>query len=42
VVACPKDVTMSEDAVKTSRSDDAITLREITELVAEALAPNPG
>lgn len=42
MVACPKDVTMYEDAVKTSRSDDAITLREITELVAEALAPNPG
>jgi hypothetical protein len=42
VGACHKDVTMYEDAVKTSRSDDAITLREITELVAEALAPNPG
>jgi hypothetical protein len=42
VVACPKDVTMYEDAIKTSRRDDAITQREITELVAEALAPNPG
>lgn len=42
VVACPKDVTMYEDAIKTSGNDGAITLREITELVAEALAPEPG
>ena len=42
VVACPKDVTMYEDAIKTSGNDGAITLREITELVAEALAPQPG
>ena len=39
VVACPKDVTMYEDAIKTSGNGGAITLREITELVAEALAP---
>ena len=30
---------MYEDAIKTSGNDDVITLREITELVAEALAP---
>ena len=39
MVACPKDVTMYEDAIKTSGNDGMITLREITELVAEALAP---
>ncbi|MGZ4481507.1 MAG: (Fe-S)-binding protein [Gaiellales bacterium] len=41
VVACPKDVTMYEDAIKTSGNEGAITLREITELVAEALGPAP-
>lgn len=38
VVCCPKDVTMYEDAIKTSGHQDAIQLREITELVLEALA----
>jgi Fe-S oxidoreductase len=39
VVACPKDVTMYEDAIKTSGNADHIELRELTELVAEALVP---
>jgi hypothetical protein len=36
VVACPKDVTMYEDAIKTTGQSDRIELRELTELVAEA------
>jgi Fe-S oxidoreductase/nitrate reductase gamma subunit len=36
-VACPKDVTMYEDAIKTSGHADEIELREISELVLEAL-----
>lgn len=41
VVACPKDVTMYEDAIKTSGHADDITLRELSELVLEALSPEP-
>jgi Fe-S oxidoreductase/nitrate reductase gamma subunit len=37
VVACPKDVTMYEDAIKTSGNADKIELRELTELIEEAL-----
>ena len=37
VVACPKDVTMYEDAIKTSGASGQIELREVTELVEEAL-----
>jgi Fe-S oxidoreductase len=37
VVSCPKDVTMYEDAIKTSGNGDRIALREICELVEEAL-----
>ena len=37
VVCCPKDVTMFEDAIKTSGHQDAIRLKEISELVLEAL-----
>jgi Fe-S oxidoreductase len=37
VVACPKDVTMYEDAIKTSGHQGEIQLREISELVLEAL-----
>jgi Fe-S oxidoreductase/nitrate reductase gamma subunit len=36
VVSCPKDVTMYEDAIKTSGNSDRLELRELTELVAEA------
>jgi Fe-S oxidoreductase len=41
VVACPKDVTMYEDAIKTSGNAERIELRELTELVEEALVANP-
>lgn len=39
VVTCPKDVTMYEDAIKTSGHEDAISLRELTELIETALEP---
>jgi len=37
VVSCPKDVTMYEDAIKTSGNGERIELRELTELIEEAL-----
>ena len=37
VVACPKDVTMFEDAIKTSGHEERLALRELTELLEEAL-----
>jgi Fe-S oxidoreductase len=37
VVACPKDVTMYEDAIKTSGHAADIRLREVTELLFESL-----
>jgi Fe-S oxidoreductase len=37
VVACPKDATMFEDAIKTSGNSDRIRLCEVTELVEEAV-----
>ncbi len=37
VVSCPKDVTMYEDAIKTSGHADKLELRELTELIEEAL-----
>ena len=37
VVCCPKDVTMYEDAIKTSGHQGEIELRELSELVLEAL-----
>jgi Fe-S oxidoreductase len=37
VVSCPKDVTMYEDAIKTSGHSDDVALRELTELVGEAV-----
>ena len=39
VVACPKDVTMYEDAIKTSGNAERLALRELTELIEEAMAP---
>ena len=39
VVACPKDVTMYEDAIKTSGHARRIELIELSELVLESLAP---
>lgn len=41
VVACPKDVTMYADAIRTTGNGDRIALRELTELVEEALAKPP-
>jgi Fe-S oxidoreductase len=40
-VACPKDVTMYEDAIKTSGHAAEIQLRELSELVLESLALEP-
>ena len=37
VVACPKDVTMYEDAIKTSGHQGEIELRELSELVLASL-----
>ena len=37
VVSCPKDVTMFEDAIKTSGNAERLELRELTELLEEAL-----
>lgn len=37
VTACPKDTTMYEDAIKTSGHQDDLVLRELSELVYEAL-----
>ena len=42
VVACPKDVTMYEDAIKTTGSGDLLQLREITELLEESAASASG
>jgi Fe-S oxidoreductase/nitrate reductase gamma subunit len=39
VVACPKDVSMYEDAIKTSGHSTTIQLREISELVLAATLP---
>ncbi len=41
VVSCPKDVTMYEDAIKTSGNAGKIELRELTELIEEALVAGP-
>ncbi len=41
VVACPKDVTMFRDAVKTVGQEGAIEVKEIIELVEEALEEPP-
>ena len=37
VVCCPKDVTMYEDAIKTSGHQGELELRELSELVLESL-----
>lgn len=38
VVSCPKDVTMYQDAVKTTANEDFIAVKDLIELVHEALA----
>jgi Fe-S oxidoreductase len=37
VVACPKDITMYRDAVKTTGKEDRIVVRDLIELVEEAM-----
>jgi Fe-S oxidoreductase len=37
VVACPKDLKMFQDAVKTTQNDSRLAVREISELVLEAV-----
>jgi Fe-S oxidoreductase len=37
VVACPKDITMYRDAVKTTQKEDNIVVKDLIELVNEAL-----
>lgn len=37
IVACPKDVTMYRDAVKTTGFEDRLVVRDIIELVAESM-----
>lgn len=37
VVACPKDIVMFSDAIKTTANEKRIAVKEIAELVAEAL-----
>jgi Fe-S oxidoreductase/nitrate reductase gamma subunit len=41
VVACPKDVTMYRDALKTAGREGRLQVRELIELVEEALGPAP-
>jgi Fe-S oxidoreductase len=41
IVACPKDVTMYADAIRTTGNADRITLRELTQLIEEALKTVP-
>jgi Fe-S oxidoreductase len=37
VVACPKDITMYRDAVKTTGKEDRIAVKDLIELVDEAI-----
>jgi Fe-S oxidoreductase len=39
VVACPKDLVMFQDAVKTAGLEGKLTVKDLTELVQEALKP---
>jgi Fe-S oxidoreductase len=41
VVACPKDVVMYEDAIKTSGHEGRMRLAELSELVLASLEPDP-
>jgi Fe-S oxidoreductase len=47
VVSCPKDLTMFEDALKTTGNEGKFVVRELIELLREAIeqeqaAPTPG
>jgi hypothetical protein len=37
VVACPKDVTMYRDAIKTTGYEDRLVVKDLIELVHDAL-----
>jgi hypothetical protein len=37
VVACPKDLTMFKDAVKTTGNEQTLVVKDLIDLVAEAL-----
>ena len=37
VVACPKDIAMFRDAIKTTGNEGKITVKDLSELVSEAL-----
>jgi Fe-S oxidoreductase len=37
VVACPKDITMYRDAVKTVGFEDRLEVKDLIEIVSEAL-----
>ena len=37
IVACPKDITMFRDAVKTAGHEDKIVVKDLIELVHEAM-----
>jgi Fe-S oxidoreductase len=39
VVSCPKDMTMYSDAAKTTGHADRLSVLDITQLVATAVAP---
>ena len=39
VVACPKDVTMYRDAVKTTGNEERLLVKDLIELVEEAIGP---
>jgi Fe-S oxidoreductase len=44
VVACPKDITMFRDAVKTTGHEDKLAVKDLAELIAEAMteeSPKP-
>lgn len=42
VVSCPKDLTMFEDALKTTGNEGKFVVKELIELIREAVAPPPG
>lgn len=37
IVACPKDITMFQDAVKTAGHEDKIIVKDLIDLVHEAM-----
>ncbi len=41
VVSCPKDLTMFEDALKTTGNEGNFVVKELIELVREAVSPEP-